>query len=170
MAIFDGDRLKSIMDERRLTLCVAESLTCGNIQAMVGAVSGASSFFEGGMTAYSLRQKVALLDVDEEHAREVNSVSERVAAEMARGVAARFGCDIGIGTTGYAEPYPDENVPAPYAYFAIWRRAADAAGGEVVSHRRVEGDGLGRVEMQHRLAEEALAALLSYLEKTPAAN
>ena len=38
----------------QLTLSVAESLTCGRIQARVGEISGASEFFLGGITAYTL--------------------------------------------------------------------------------------------------------------------
>ena len=47
MANFNGEALKRIMDEQGLTLSVAESLTTGNIQAMIGATSGASTFFWG---------------------------------------------------------------------------------------------------------------------------
>ena len=57
--------LKNLMlREPRLTLAVAESLTCGRLQARIGAISGASEFFLGGMTAYSLEQKVRHLGVD----------------------------------------------------------------------------------------------------------
>ena len=48
----------------RLTLAVAESLTCGHLQAAIGAISGASEFFRGGLTAYTLAQKVRHLGVD----------------------------------------------------------------------------------------------------------
>jgi len=34
-----------------LTLAVAESVTAGHVQARVAAVSGASEFFLGGLTA-----------------------------------------------------------------------------------------------------------------------
>jgi nicotinamide-nucleotide amidase len=164
MVDFDGTRIREIMVRRRLTLAVAESLTTGNIQAMIGSTSGASSFFEGGVTAYSLEQKVQLLGVDREHAEKVNSVSERVASEMARGVCLKFKCDFGVGTTGYAEAYPEGHVECPLAYFAIWRRDASTVGGRVVAHQLVTGEGLGRVAMQRFVAEKTLRTLLDYLE------
>ena len=44
--------------EPRLTLAAAESLTAGNVQARIASVSGASGYFRGGVTAYSIEEKV----------------------------------------------------------------------------------------------------------------
>lgn len=164
MADFDGTRLKEIMVGRALSIAVAESLTSGNIQAMIGSTSGASNFFEGGVTTYNLEQKVQILGVDREHAQKVNSVSERVASEMARGVCLRFNCNLGVGTTGYAEPDAERHVVCPMAYFAIWRRDETTTRGRVVASQLVTGEGLGRVTMQRFVAEKTLLALLNYLE------
>ena len=162
MASFNGEALKMIMDEQGLTLSVAESLTTGNIQAMIGATSGASTFFGGGLTAYNIYEKVKHLNVDWAHAAKVNCVSQRVAIEMAKGVSSSFGCDIGIGTTGYAESSP--GVLAPHAYFAIWKRNGETLDGEVVAKGLVDGKDHKRVEMQRHVAEMVLNALLEYLE------
>jgi hypothetical protein len=67
-----------------LTLAAAESLTCGRVQARVGEISGASLFFRGGLTAYTLDEKVRHLGVNRAAARRVNAVSAEVAAQMAR--------------------------------------------------------------------------------------
>ena len=84
--------LKDLMLSRpRLTLAVAESVTCGRLQARIGADSGASEYFLGGLTAYSLEQKVRHLGVDRAGAEGVNSVSAGVAEQMARGACALFG-------------------------------------------------------------------------------
>src|SRR5262245_8972886 len=97
--------LKRLMLEApRLTLAAAESLTCGRVQARVGEISGASHFFLGGITAYSLDEKVRHLGVNRATARRVNSVSADVAEQMAQGVCRMFGSDLGVATTGYAEP------------------------------------------------------------------
>jgi nicotinamide-nucleotide amidase len=164
MPAFDGVRCREAALRSHLTLAVAESLTTGNLQAMIGATSGASSFFEGGITTYSLEQKVRFLDVDRAHAAQVNSVSQRVAEEMARGVCLRFDCDIGMGTTGYAEPDAANGVDAPFAYYAVWRRDGRSQEGSVVARERVAGDGLDREEMQRHVAEQALLALVRYME------
>src|SRR5688572_2412301 len=101
-----GD-LKELMGrEPRLTLAVAESLTAGQVQARVAAISGASNFFLGGITAYTLEQKAKHLGVDRVAAKRVNGVSAEVAEQMALGVCRLFGADVGVATTGYAEPAP----------------------------------------------------------------
>ncbi len=103
----------------RLTLAVAESLTCGGVQARIGTVSGASNFFLGGITAYTLEQKVRHLDVNRAHARRVNSVSQRVVVEMAQGACALFGADLAVATTGYAGPSPADKIRTPMAWWAL---------------------------------------------------
>lgn len=153
-----------------LTLAVAESLTAGNVQARVASVSGASAYFLGGVTAYALEQKVSLLGVDRAHAAEVNCVSARVAEEMARGVCERFGADVGVATTGYAEPARAAGVTVPFAWWAVVRRGGAGARGKKgeefsVRHGRVECPGATRVEVQAIVAEAALAELVAWLRE-----
>src|ERR1035441_51975 len=105
----------------RLTLAVAESLTSGRLQARIGAISGASEFFLGGVTAYSLDEKVRHLGIDRAEACAVNSVSARVAEQMARGACVLFGADLGVATTGYAEPSAEWNVAEPFAWWGLAR-------------------------------------------------
>ena len=112
--------IKTKLVEKGYRLSVAESLSSGNIQSRIGSVSGATKFFEGGVTVYSMEQKAKLLNIDKSHAIEVNCVSERVAREMASGVCELFNTRIGISTTGYAEPSEEANVENPFAYFCIW--------------------------------------------------
>ena len=87
---------KLILRRPGLTLAGAESLTAGQVQARIAAVSGASDYFLGGVTAYSLEQKVKLLGVNRAHAKSVDCVSQRVAVEMAVGVAKLFGADLAV--------------------------------------------------------------------------
>ena len=73
------------------TLAVAESLTSGRLQAAIGERSGASDYFLGGLTAYTIDQKVTHLGVDRDEADRTNAVSEKVADEMVLGVCRLFG-------------------------------------------------------------------------------
>jgi nicotinamide-nucleotide amidase len=133
-------------------VAMAESLTVGRVQAALGRRSGASGCFAGGLTCYATEAKVRLLGVDAAHAAEVNAVSARVAEEMARGAAKLFGCEIGVATTGYAEPDVGRGVAEPFAWVAVAR-------GAVARAVRVEGAGLGREAMQARAAAGALRLL-----------
>ena len=111
-----------MLDVPPLTLAVAESMTCGQVQAAIGAVSGASNFFLGGITAYTLDEKVQHLGVNRTAAKKVNCVSAEVALQMARGACRLFGSDLGMATTGYAEPAPEQGVIEPFAWWALAHR------------------------------------------------
>jgi len=142
--------LLQLLKNRDLKLAVSESLTGGNLQAQITAISGISEVFEGGITAYTLEQKVKFLGVNASHAKEVNCVSARVAEEMAHGAAKLFGTNIGIGTTGYAEP--SRQSKETIAYFAISLNNKIVASGAVTKQ-------LPRVEMQKAVATTVMQSL-----------
>ena len=159
-----AQELKALMLRTpRLTLAAAESLTAGHVQARVAAVSGASDYFLGGITAYSLDEKVRHLGVNRAAAKKVNSVSAEVAEQMARGVCGLFGSDLGVATTGYAEPSPAEGVAMPFAWWAVAHRRR----GETFAmrHGRVECPGTKRIDAQKIVAEAAVAELVAYLRE-----
>jgi nicotinamide-nucleotide amidase len=161
--------LKALMlQSPRLTLAVAESLTSGRLQARIGAIPGASEFFLGGVTAYTLDAKARHLGVDRAEAQAVNGVSSRVAEQMARGACVLFGADIGAATTGYAEASAQWRVESPFAWWALARRGA---GGDFsVTSGRVDCPGLSRTEVQDRVAEAAFAALAGWVRAPAAAR
>lgn len=147
----------------RLTLSVAESLTSGRIQSRIGAISGASNFFLGGITAYNLDQKVRHLGVDLASAKTVNCVSAEVAAQMARGACLFFGSDLALATTGYAEPSIEWNVPHPFAWYAFaHRRGPDDF---FIQPACIDCPDLDRTAVQERVAEAAFSALIKYLQE-----
>ena len=160
-----------MLREPRLTLAAAESLTCGRVQARIGEISGASEFFLGGITAYALEQKVRHLGVNRGAARKVNAVSAEVAEQMARGACALFAADVGVATTGYAEPSAAQGVTQPFAWWAIAHcargRAARGSRGSFVAVRsgRVECIGADRTDAQAIVADAVLAELAAYLRE-----
>ncbi len=144
-----------------LTLAAAESLTGGRLQAAITAVSGASGYFLGGITAYTLDEKVRLLGVKRAAAARVDCVSAEVAAQMARGAASLFGADLAVATTGYAEPATERGVDAPFAHWAIAHRVT--ARRRRLLAGRIVCPGLKRTEVQAAVAEAVLAELVVYL-------
>lgn len=92
------------LDERGQTLATAESCTGGMVGEMLTTISGASSYYLGGMITYSNQAKQTQLGVPDDLLTEHGAVSEPVAAAMAEGVRERFGSDWGIGITGIAGP------------------------------------------------------------------
>jgi nicotinamide-nucleotide amidase len=145
----------------RLKLATAESLTAGLVQARIASVSGSSEYFLGGITAYTLEQKVRHLGVDRVMAAAVDCVSAGVAEQMARGAVTLFRSDLAVATTGYAEPAPTKGVTVPFAWWALAWRQPD---GKVLHrHGRVECPGLSRVGVQEAVAAAALTALVDWL-------
>lgn len=147
--------------EPGLRLAVAESMTGGQVQAEITAVSGASAYFLGGITAYTLDQKVKHLGVKRAAAAKVDCVSAGVAEQMARGAARLFGADVAVATTGYAEQAKEQGVDAPFAYWAITRRIG-ACRWRTVSGR-VVCPGMRRTEAQAAAAGAVLAELVAFL-------
>jgi nicotinamide-nucleotide amidase len=147
--------------EPRLWLAVAESLTSGRVQARIAEKSGASDFFAGGITAYNIDQKVKHLGVNRAAAKKVNCVSAEIAEQMAVGVCKLFGSDIGLATTGYAEPAPDLDRTHPFAWWAIAHRGK--RGKFSVLSGRVECPGASRTQAQAIVADAALTELEAFV-------
>ncbi|CAM2897401.1 CinA family protein [Rariglobus hedericola] len=165
MSVSAAQELKALcLREPALTLAVAESLTGGRVQAAITAVSGASGYFLGGVTAYTLDQKVRQLGVKRAAAARVNCVSAEVAAQMARGVAVLFGADLAIATTGYAEPAREQGVDDPFAYWAIAHRVT-ARRWKILTGR-VVCPGMKRTEAQAAVTDAVLAELVAHLRGT----
>ena len=144
-----------------LTLAVAESLTGGRVQARITAISGASQFFLGGVTVYSLEAKVRLLGVDALTVRLVNGVSAEVARQMARGACQLFGADLALATTGYAEPVPERGIAIPRAHWAL--RHCLPGGGEIFREGYLEFPDQSRLAVQDQVATVAFDGLVEYL-------
>jgi nicotinamide-nucleotide amidase len=95
-----GDLLR----RRGRTVAVAESCTGGLVAHRLTEVAGSSAYVRGGIVAYADDVKLQNLSVRAETLRQHGAVSEQTAAEMATGVRAGLGADIGVGVTGIAGP------------------------------------------------------------------
>jgi nicotinamide-nucleotide amidase len=159
-----GAELKQLMlQSPRLTLAVAESMTCGRVQSAIGAVSGASEFFLGGMTAYTIEQKVKHLGVNRAAAARVNAVSAEVAEQMAAGVCSLYSSDVGVATTGYAESPDADRLISPFAWWALAHRARRGTNFTALYSGRIECPGATRIEAQSFVAEAVMVELAEYL-------
>ena len=148
----------------RRTIAVAESLTAGHLQALIASVPGASAYFLGGITVYSIEEKVRLLGLDEASVRAVNAVSEEVARSMARSVLNLFRSDIALSTTGYAETVLSPKIEIPFAWWAIaWRERTSGKlkekSGKIVCPE------MSRVEVQRRIAKEVVEEATVLIQK-----
>jgi nicotinamide-nucleotide amidase len=90
--------------EKGLTLATAESCTGGNLGHRITLVPGSSSYYLGGVVSYSNNLKMKLLGVSPETLKNFGAVSSETVKEMAEGVIAATGADVGISISGIAGP------------------------------------------------------------------
>jgi nicotinamide-nucleotide amidase len=93
-----------LLQERRLTLSVAESCTGGLIADRITNVSGSSNYFERSYVTYSNESKIADLGIPSALILRHGAVSGEVAEAMAACARMKSNTDIGLSTTGIAGP------------------------------------------------------------------
>lgn len=146
-----------LLEERGMTLAVAESCTGGLIGHRITNVPGSSVYYKGSITAYAYDVKELVLHVQHDTLYYHGAVSKQTALEMARGVRRTFRADIGLAVTGIAGPgggMPGKPVGLVYV-------ALVTPGGERVERYLWDGN---RQENKEHSAEAALGLLHRYLE------
>lgn len=149
------DRLSRQLRMRGETVSVAESVTAGLLQNVFSQMPFAEICFEGGITAYTLEQKVSLLGVDKKEASAVNCVSRNIAEALALNVARLFYTDWSVATTGYATVVPESGGEL-YAFFALAYR------GKIIHSEKISiREKLQATEAQKYYTEVVLKHLLT---------
>ena len=104
----DGRHMEQVvgdlLNERGLTIAVAESCSGGLLLSRLTDVPGSSAWVRGGAVAYSNDAKTLFADVPEDLMAAHGAVSEPVAIALADGIRTRLAADIGVGVTGIAGP------------------------------------------------------------------
>ncbi|RNA62200.1 damage-inducible protein CinA [Chryseobacterium nematophagum] len=113
------------------TISVSESVTSGCLQLAFSQMPNASLFYKGGITVYTLPEKVRLLHVDEHEAEDCDCVSENIVETMAIQGAKLFESDWSIATVGYCTPIRD-SLYKIFAFFSF------AYKGEIVLTKKLE--------------------------------
>ncbi len=141
--------LSELLQEKKLTLGIAESCTGGLIADRLTNIPGSSSFLLADIVAYSNDAKIKYLNVPEELILKHGAVSKEVAEAMARGIRDTAGSDIGIAVTGIAGPSggtPEKPVGL------VWVAYADKSG--TVSLKFNFGD--ARLRVKERASQSAM--------------
>ncbi|HET9163233.1 MAG TPA: competence/damage-inducible protein A [Solirubrobacterales bacterium] len=122
----DGETIDSqlarLLGGHRLGL--AESCSGGLLAARITDLPGASTYFAGGVVAYSNEAKAELLGVDPALIERHGAVSVEVAEAMSKGALERFDADAAVSITGIAGP-DGGTAEKPVGYVCFDARLAD---------------------------------------------
>lgn len=148
-----------LLEQKKKTLAVAESLTGGLVLYRLCHIPGISNYFMGGCVAYSNEAKVSQLGVPAELIAKHGAASAEVAEAMAIGARQRFKTDFGVSTTGIAGPGgATTDKPVGLAYIGLaWE--------DGVKHHQVNWIGSERLDVMSRTAKAALNELRLRLMK-----
>ncbi|MGW4720015.1 CinA family protein [Nocardia sp. NPDC004260] len=106
--------LAELAQPSEITVAVAESLTAGRLCATFGAAPDSSTWFRGGLVAYSSEVKRTVLGVPD-----VPVVSRPAAEAMATGVRSLLNAVVAVAVTGAGGPDPQDGQPPGSVWFAI---------------------------------------------------
>jgi len=155
-----ADELLAVLRARRLSLATAESLTGGLLADTLVRVPGASTVFRGGLVTYATELKAKLLGVDAPLLDRCGPIHPEVARQMADGVRAVCGADVGLATTGVAGPDPQDGHPPGEVYVAV-----AGPGGVLVRRLELKGDRMAiREATVTRLLELAVLEQGAWIE------
>lgn len=152
------EKIGECLKDKGMTLSTAESCTGGGIAALITSVPGSSSYFKGGIVAYSNEVKMNLLHVSLQTLEKYGAVSRETVIEMAKGAMEALKTECAVATSGIAGP-GGGTLEKPVG--TIWM--AVACRDKIVT-RKEEGD-LGRIENVKRTIQDVLAMLCSELEQ-----
>ncbi|RKL69063.1 competence/damage-inducible protein A [Salipaludibacillus neizhouensis] len=107
------------LQELKLSIGAAESLTGGDFSSTLTEVAGSSSVFKGAIICYSNAVKEAQLSVPQEVLTKEGAVSKRCAELLALNVKKLLKTDVGISFTGVAGPDSLEGKSAGLVYIGI---------------------------------------------------
>jgi len=93
-----------LLAARGLSVAFAESCTGGLVGHRLTNVPGSSTYYRGGINAYSNAAKERLLGVPSALLATHGAVSEEVAGAMAEGARRALATDVAVGVTGIAGP------------------------------------------------------------------
>lgn len=146
------------MENKGLTLSVAESCTGGYLSHLFTQHAGSSAVFLGGGVTYSNALKMKILDVSRQTLDTFGAVSEETVKEMAKGALTNFESDYSIAVSGVAGPGGgSEDKPVGTVWVAVASR-------EKILAQRFQFSGR-RLQNIERAAVNSLVLLFNILKE-----
>jgi nicotinamide-nucleotide amidase len=153
------NRLITKMLEEKLTLALAESVTCGLAAHQLSTVKGTSDVLKGSIVCYNEEVKKDLLKIKKSTIEKHTAESANVTKELALSLRKVIKADIHAAITGLASPGGSETKSKPVgtAFYAISFR------NKIYTFRkRFRGSPL---EIRKKMCNKFYQLILSLLEK-----
>lgn len=96
--------IAAYLTQNQQTLALAESCTGGYLSHLITALPGSSTYYKGGIVAYSNEIKTRILQIPEQILMQEGAVSETTVILMANNVKSLFKSDYAIAISGIAGP------------------------------------------------------------------
>ena len=104
----DQDTLPGVLAKelkaKGVSVCTAESCTCGRVAHLLGSIPGASDYLMGATIAYSNAVKINDLKVPATLIEQEGAVSQACVEAMAQGAMEKYGTTYAVATSGIAGP------------------------------------------------------------------
>ncbi len=92
--------LVRLLKEKKLTIALAESVTCGLASHQLNTVKGTSEIFLGGVVCYNETIKASLLEVPHALIKKYTAESQQVTSALAKNLRKLFPADVCAAITG----------------------------------------------------------------------
>lgn len=102
-----------ILNEKKLTIAFAESVTAGYVSCQFSKALNVSKIYKGSVVAYQETIKTQLLGVSKITLDAFTAESQEVTNEMAVGIKKLYDVDIAVAITGLANPGGSESLEKP---------------------------------------------------------
>ena len=155
------EKIAALFNHSKIKLGVVESCTGGGLGAALTAISGSSTWFEGGLITYANTAKIKMVYVRESTLQIHGAVSQECVKEMANGGMVALNVDCCLSLSGIAGPgggSADKPVGTVWFGLAVRHQSIDAF------HHVFEGD---RASVRAQAVSTALSIISNVsLKKT----
>ena len=110
-AMTAAEQLVQLLIDKKLKISAAESCTGGMLISRLIDIPGTSEITGASYITYSDEAKIRTVGVNPDTIKKFGVVSEKTALEMAVGAVDTAKSDIGVGITGFAGPFDDDDDP-----------------------------------------------------------
>lgn len=151
-----AEKIAAVLVSKNETIAVSDAACGGLIGAYLVAVPGASDFFVGSRTAYTVKSRLHLSGWSQEEINSYTGPSEEVAARMGRRLRLEIGATYVLAETGWAGPSASGDAKVGDVYLSV-------AGATKTVSKKCSTGLSDRLENMEAFAKLALEYLLEQL-------